>query len=653
MVGLVMSSLIGIAGAVAPNEEWNKTYGGMSNDLVWSMQQTLDSGYVLAGETTSFGAGSSDGWLIKTDSFGNEQWNKTFGGTISDYVYFVQQTSDSGYILAGATTSYRDRSGDGWLIKTDSFGNEQWNKTFGGIGDLEALSSVQQTSEGGYILVGTKLLYGTINEYNAWLIKTDASGNELWSKIFGGIYSDGAKSVQQTSEGGYIIAGSTKSYGAGNEDAWLIKTDANGNEQWNKTFGGIYYDAAKSVQQTLDGGYILAGYNYPSGIIGYNAWLVKTDVNGNEQWNKTIGGRNADYASSVRQISNGGYIIAGYTAFFDASKYDAWLIKIDSSGNEQWNKTFGGINIDQAYFAQQTSDGGYVLAGYTASYGAGAGNSDIWLIKVSSDADVPPPILISTGLAFPLEGYTPYTAPVSSIMDHSMTKILTKDGIVRAFDGEEGKVSYGCFDYSTKSICTEKNYRNKKYQVVGYKKADGTDFQLPLNYKDPYLYYDGHPGYDYPQVKGTDIFAPANGTLCIIINNNKKDGELWRSSTNCSYLSVAQQTLASWIGFHAFYIIHEGLEMNGTIGDYITVFIHNDNLSESVYNEIKTNGYVKVSKNQHIAEVGGYGTNGPNTFGPHIHLEVFKRNGNLWDRVDPYGDGINDILWEAGKVPST
>jgi hypothetical protein len=255
-----------------------------------------------------------------------------------------------------------------------------WNSTFGGSYTDEA-DSVQQTSDGGYIITGRTASYGA-GKCDVWLIKTDSSGNVAWNKTFGGSDTDYGCSVQQTSDAGYIIAGHTYSYGAGNYDVWLIKTDSSGNETWNKTFGGSSSDHGYSVQQTSDAGYIIAGRTYSYGAGKSDVWLIKTDSSGNVAWNKTFGGSYTDEAYSVQQTSDGGYVIAGYTDLYVTSSGDVWLIKADSSGNKTWNKTFGGSDSDYGYSVQQTSDGGYIIAGRTYSYGAGSG--DVWLIKVTA-----------------------------------------------------------------------------------------------------------------------------------------------------------------------------------------------------------------------------------------------------------------------------
>jgi hypothetical protein len=237
-----------------------------------SVQQTSDGGYILLGYTWSFGAGKGDVWLIKTDARGNKEWDKTFGGSDDDWGSSVQQTKDGGYILLGGTYSF-DTSYDFWLIKTDAWGNKQWEKTFGG-NCADYGRSVQQTKDGGFILLGDTA--DIVTERDFWLIKTDAQGNKEWDKTFVGWRGDDlSNSVQQTSDGGYILLGSTWSFGAGKGDFWLIKTDARGNKEWDKTFGGSDDDWGSSVQQTSDGGFILLGGTESFGAGDADFWLIK------------------------------------------------------------------------------------------------------------------------------------------------------------------------------------------------------------------------------------------------------------------------------------------------------------------------------------------------------------------------------------------
>jgi hypothetical protein len=359
---------------------WDKTFGGSSDDAGYSVQQTSDGGYIIAGWTDSYGAGGYDVYLIKTDSEGTKQWNQTSGGTGDDVGESVQQTSDGGYIIAGTTNSYGAGGYDVYLIKTDSGGTKQWDKTFGSASD-DAGYSVQQTSDGGYIIAGWTNSCGACGS-DAYLIKTDSGGSKQWDKTFGGTSNDTGYSVQQTSDGGYIIAGWTNSYGAGGSDVYLIKTDSEGTKQWDKTFGGSGFDYGYSVQQISDGGYIIAGVTNSYGAGSYDVYLIKTDSEGSKQWDKTFGGTSDDVGYSVRQTSDGGYIIAGWTNSYGAGGSDVYLIKTDSGGTKQWDKTFGGSGNDVGESVQQTSDGGYIIAGWTNSYGAGG--YDVWLIKTDS-----------------------------------------------------------------------------------------------------------------------------------------------------------------------------------------------------------------------------------------------------------------------------
>ena len=362
---------------------WIKTFGGTGFEEGWSVQQTTDGGYIITGITNSSGNGSNDIYLIKTDGNGIEQWNKTFGGTGVDWGYSVQQTTDGGYVVSG-DKNFGSGNKDVFLIKTDSDGLEQWTKTFGGT-DLDSGNSVQQTTDGGYVITGITYSFG--NGYgDTYLIKTDGNGTEQWTKTFGGGMSDNGNSVQQTTDGGYIITGITN-FG-NNGDVYLIKTDENGDSLWTKTFGGTGSDFGKSVQQTTDGGYIITGHTSSFGNGKDDVYLIKTDENGVEQWTKTFGGIEYDSGNSVQQTTDGGYIITGKSESVGNVISDLYLIKTDGNGTEQWTKTFGGTEWDVGYSVQQTSDGGYVVSGSTTSYGSGGG--DLYLIKTDENGDVIP-----------------------------------------------------------------------------------------------------------------------------------------------------------------------------------------------------------------------------------------------------------------------
>ena len=356
-------------------QEW--TFGGTVIDVGSSVQQTTDGGYIITGWTDSFGSIGRDVYLIKTDGSGIEQWSQTFGGTGDDAGYSVQQTTDGGYIITGWSTSFGNGSSDVYLIKTDGSGIEQWSQTFGGTDDVGG-RSVQQTADG-YIITGWTTSFG--NGSDVYLIKTDGSGIEQWSQTFGGSGDDGGSSVQQTTDG-YIITGFTTSFGNGGRDVYLIKTDGSGIEQWSQTFGGSGDDQGYSVQQTADG-YIITGFTDSFGNGGRDVYLIKTDGSGIEQWSQTFGGSGDDGGSYVQQTTDGGNIITGWTDSFGNGGYDTYLIKTDGSGTEQWSQTFGGTVDDGGRSVQQTTDGGYIITGYTDSFGNGG--YDTYLIKTDSN----------------------------------------------------------------------------------------------------------------------------------------------------------------------------------------------------------------------------------------------------------------------------
>jgi uncharacterized delta-60 repeat protein len=310
-------------------------------------------------------------------------FQKTIGGTNADYGYSIQQTSDGGYVITGYTQSFGAGYSDIFVIKLDSSGNLSWAKTIGGT-DYESGYSIQQTSDGGYVITGGTRGFGA-GGTDVFVIKLDSSGNLSWAKTIGGTNSDYGNSIQQTSDGGYVITGYTQSFGAGNGDVFVIKLDSSGNLSWAKTIGGTNSDYGNSIQQTSDGGYVITGYTQSFGAGYSDIFVIKLDSSGNLSWARTIGGTSDDEGSSIQQTSDGGYVITGYTQSFGAGG-DVFVIKLDSSGNLSWAKTIGGTSYDYGNSIQQTSDGGYVITGYTSSFGAGS--YDVFVIKLNSSGNL-------------------------------------------------------------------------------------------------------------------------------------------------------------------------------------------------------------------------------------------------------------------------
>jgi hypothetical protein len=374
---------------------FEKTFGGKLDDVGYSVIETKD-GYVVAGYTWSFGAGGPDVYLVKSDSKGNKIWEKTFGGEENDSGKCVIETKDGGYVIVGTTnlrlatpvdiTTFSLMEGaDVYLVKTDSKGNKIWEKTFGGEGN-DLGQSVIAAKDGGYVIVGWTSSFGA-GEDDVYLIKTDSNGNKIWDKTFGGRSNDNGYSVLETKDGGYVIVGNTLSFGAGMSDVYLIKTDSKGNKIWEKTFGGEGWDMGKSVIETVDGSYIIVGRTDSFGSGKSDVYLIKTDSNGNKIWEKTFGGVEDDEGYSVFGTKDGGCIIAGYTkSFWDEKGKDVYLIRIGSNGNKFWERTFGGKKDDEGYSVIGTKDGGYIITGETSSFDAGL--PDVYLIKTDPKGNI-------------------------------------------------------------------------------------------------------------------------------------------------------------------------------------------------------------------------------------------------------------------------
>jgi len=324
----------------------------------------------------------------------NAQWARIYGGESGDYANSIQQTSDGGLIVAGYTWSFSDSKGDFWLLKLTSSGDIEWEKTYGGSEaqySSDIAYSIQQTSDGGYIVAGSNESFNA-DPYDRWadfwVLKLTSSGDIDWQKTYGGDYGDTAYSIQQTSDGGYIVAGELMSTGVGHlTDLWILKLSPGGGIEWQHKYSRSDWDYAYSIQQTSDGGYIVAGHTSSSGTGGGGFWILKLYSTGDIEWQRSYGATGYEVASSIRQTNNGGYIAAGLTAAsLGPGERDVWILKLSSEGDIEWQKTYGGDNDDRASSIQQTSDGGYIVVGETLSFGAGGW--DIWLLKLSSLGDI-------------------------------------------------------------------------------------------------------------------------------------------------------------------------------------------------------------------------------------------------------------------------
>ncbi len=404
--------------------QWQNAFGGNLYDYAKEVIPTSDGGFISVGYSesedgnVSFNHGGGDCWIIKSSAAGFVQWEKTYGGSNFDYGYSIQQTADGGYIVCGFTQSIdgditsNHGDGDAWVIKIDAMGSIEWQKTFGGSFNDNA-QSVQQTSDGGYIICGyTESLNGDVTGNHGggdcWVIKTDGLGVIQWTKALGGSSYDFAQDIKQTTDGGYIVCGGSTSNNGditeqyGNGDYWIAKLDYSGALIWENSFGGTNYEVAQYIELTTDGGYIIAGYSMSNDgeVTGQHGngdnWIVKCDINGTLQWQKTLGSSGNDYAYCIKQLSTGNYILTGYSEMNDGDvtgnhgNYDCWVVQLDGAGIILQQKSFGGTGVDIGYSIKEASGGTLVIAGYSESNDGdlsgnhGGGDSWIFRMKLSS-----------------------------------------------------------------------------------------------------------------------------------------------------------------------------------------------------------------------------------------------------------------------------
>jgi hypothetical protein len=398
--------------AQMPNQQWEKFIGSYFYDRLYALQQTSDGGYILGGysnagismDKTEINYGGNDYWVVKTDANGNKLWDKSFGGSGEDLISSIQQTSDGGYIIGGYSnspvsgnkTSANKGGNDYWIIKLDAGGNKSWEKSFGGTND-DLLYSLQQTSDSGYILGGYSNSGNNGDKSQPakgysdfWIIKSDGAGNKTWDKTIGGSYNEFLAELRQTADGGYILGGTSDSpisgdksiNNKGDEDFWVVKLAANGTKQWDKVFGGVGKEKLSSIKQTLDGGYIVGGNSYSliSGdrtpeLRGYcDYWVLKLDTNGNKVWDKAFGGYEYNKLTCLQQTADGGYIVGGT---FDSGGEDFAVVKLTATGAKVWDKVFENTQSDMLTCLQQTTDGGFIFGGF-----AYKNSEDFKLIKL-------------------------------------------------------------------------------------------------------------------------------------------------------------------------------------------------------------------------------------------------------------------------------
>ncbi|MDX1911542.1 MAG: T9SS type A sorting domain-containing protein [Saprospiraceae bacterium] len=410
-----------------PLVQWQKCLGGSLFEFPYSIQTTPDKGYIICGAAYSNNGdvigsyGGGDFWVVKLDSNGVLQWQKPLGGSATETANDIQIASDGGYIIAGVTTSSNglvtDFHGerDFWVVKLNSQGDLDWQKALGGSNDEDA-TSVTETNDGGFLVAGhTFSKDGNAQStgfelFDIWVVKLDNTGNLLWEKRYGGNSEETACCIRKAKSGGYFLAGGTFSNDGnvsgnhGNEDFWVLKLNDEGNIIWQQTMGGAGVEAVQSLFATTDGGCVVIGTSgsINSGqVIGhhgmFDAWVVKLSSNGEIEWQKPFGGSNSDYGSSIIETSGSGYVFMGNTlstngdAVGHDGSFDVWIVRIDSVGTLLWQQNYGGSDFEGSGGIVQPEDQSFVFCADTRSNdgdvsGNHSNNEDFWIVKLSPES---------------------------------------------------------------------------------------------------------------------------------------------------------------------------------------------------------------------------------------------------------------------------
>lgn len=396
---------------------WQISLGGSGDDTSYSIEKTSDNGFIVAGRSNSTDGdvtgnqGDFDYWVVKLNESGELEWEKTYGGTQMDSASEIIQTLDGGYIMIGYTLSndgdvtINNGISDYWVVKIDSSGNIEWERSYGGSG-LDMGQSIDQTDDGGYILAGQSGsndgdVSNNHGNMDYWIVKINSSGDIEWEKSYGGSNSDGPSKIKQTSDGGYIVTGSSASNDGdvtgnnGDFDVWVIKIDEMGTLEWEKSFGGTNADSSQDLQLTSDGGFIISGYFQVVAPLDWDYIVLKIDSNGDMVWEKSLGGTNTENAFGIAPTGDNGWIVSGHSNSTDGNVsgnhggYDYWIVKLDENGELDWEQNFGGSGDEQSYGIVQANDGGFVITGQSTSNDIDLTNNnggvDIWVLKITPE----------------------------------------------------------------------------------------------------------------------------------------------------------------------------------------------------------------------------------------------------------------------------
>ncbi|MBN2536785.1 hypothetical protein JXB37_00750, partial [candidate division WOR-3 bacterium] len=373
MKHLILALLLALAAPLSAQVRFQQAFGGAELDYGFAVVQTDDGGYLVAGETESFGAGFRDVWLVRTDSLGDTLWTRTYGTANYDAAFALAPASNGGHWVAGAAARSNGYT-DVWLARIDAAGDTCFTRTWGGQYNDYGFSVVA-TGDGGCAITGETQSFGA-GYSDGWLLKVNASGDTSWTRTFGTANYDFLYSVRAVPAGGYILAGSTR-LPSGQEDAWLLRTDGDGIESWSRVFATTGFEELRTAVPTSDGGFAAAGT--APGVSRNHFWLVKTDAAGDTLWTRVYERwpTTGEVGYSMAQTMDGGYVMTG-----SSQAEDVWVVRTDAAGDTLWTRLIGGSQPDAGRSVIQAADGGFALTGYTRSYGGGW--LDVWLVKTDA-----------------------------------------------------------------------------------------------------------------------------------------------------------------------------------------------------------------------------------------------------------------------------
>jgi len=356
----------GDAWVIAMNKKgeviWDANFGGRGADGGNYALVTKDGGYLSVGYTDSYGYGKNDIWIIKTDFAGEKEWSKVYGGKLDDFGWGATESVDGGYVIIGETLSYGNGQSDIYIFKIDSIGNKVWSNTFGGISE-DVGYSIVNSDDGGYVIASKTRSYGKGGN-DGMIVKFDSLGTKEWNKVYGGKGLDYFKSIIKDSLNGYVVAGGTRSFNNGDSQGWVMNVDENGYPRWEKTYGDNGEDGFNMITRSKDNNFIAVGYSgsfFSKGM--KDVLMVKIDPLGNKMWMNLYGGKSDDIANSVFECKDSGFAIAGETTSFGSGKNDILILKTNSNGVQKWKSTIGGKGVDIGRSIEELPKGGFIVSG--------------------------------------------------------------------------------------------------------------------------------------------------------------------------------------------------------------------------------------------------------------------------------------------------